>query len=293
MSTEGNFYFVSKNETYWDVIVSICEAAGFICYIELDKLVLTSPRILYEGTEGGASKQTAPFVWGINIKRLELYRNLGKKRRFNLLMRSFSKRDGKVLNVSIPKDTTEAWSKRTGISRAVQRISEIDTTGVTKKKPAPGFTFSFFEKTKEQLVFLGEKIFEEFTRQQLEGTLETREMQITDLGGLEFDVTKIKTGTPLKVEITSEDLKAILRKAPDGQSISTGQRQSYLLSRGYSLQAVEALIQAISSATGKIRPTFYTREVNFTFDSDGFKMRVGFVNFISLGETEAGGLISG
>ena len=292
-STEGDFYYVQRNQTYWDVIVSIASAAGVIVYIDRDKLVISNPRILYEGSAGGRSKKTIPFIYGQNVKALELYRNLGKKRRFNVRLRSFNRRSGKVIEVGIPKDATAAWSQRTGISRKVQQLSEIDSQGTVRKKPAPGHAFSFTDKTKDQLIFIGEKIFEEIVRQQVEGSLETREMRVSDTDGLEFDITKLRNGIPLQIEIASSDLKNILRFAPDGRKIGKGERIAYLLNRGYPRGAAESLVEAVAEGTGRLRPTFYTREAAYSFDSGGFKLRVSFVNYIYLGETEDGQPISG
>ena len=291
-STDGQFLYVQKNETYWDVIQSLCEQIGVICYIELDKLVLTNPRILYHG-ESFSSKKVVPFIYGKNISRLNFHKNLARKKRFNLILRSWNIKTNVPVEVSIPRDATEAWARETNIERAVQKIQTLDANGAQVTKDAPGFLFPYQNKTREQLITLGEKIFEELVRQQLEGQFETREMEVNDSQGVEFDLTQLKTGTPILLEIIQEDIQYITRKTEDGQSVSDGKRIAYLIRRGYSKQTAQILVDAVAKTSGKIRPVFYLKGGEFMMASDGFTLRVDFVNYVELGELARGKVYSG
>lgn len=285
----GGFSYVNPNRTYWDVIVSICEASGIIAYIDLDELVLSSPRLLFTGNKN--SKPTLQFFYGNNLLSLEFYRNLGKKKFFNIVVKTFSIRTQAPLLVVIPRDATQAWASRVGVERKLQKVAELDTTGIKRERDAPVYSFTYHGKTKEQLVEIGEKIFEEFIRQQLEGSCQTAEMVVANDRGVEFDVTKIKTGTPIRIEILSEDIQSIMRFDTQGDAVTEGQRQDwlskrvgYLERRGYPKSIASDLVKAVSSGTGKLRPTFYTREAQIDMSQSGFAMRIGFVNYISLGE---------
>ena len=213
---------------------------------------------------------------------LEFFRNLGKKRKFNLLLKTFNIRQNKRIQVSIPRDATKSWADDMNVSRSVQMVKELNTEGIAESRPAPGFTFLHNNKTKEELIEIGEKTFEEFIRQQLEGSFESHEMVVNDDQGVEFDVTKIKTGTPLKIEISQEDVQNILRTGPEGDKKSDGQRIAYLIRRGYPKKTAEDLIAAVARGTGKLRPVFYTREAMFDFSESGFTFRAGFINYCLL-----------
>ena len=286
-SQQGNVEYVRPNETYWDVITSLCEAAGVICYIELDRLVITNPRILFQ-KEGFTSKKTIPFIYGTNIENLEFHKNLGRRKRFNLILRSLNTRTSETTSVSIPKDATQAWATQTNIEKAVQKVSSLDDRGNQITKPAPSFLFRFTNRTKEDLIKIGEKIFEEFVRQQIEGKLTTREMRVTDSDGVEFDLTQLKTGIPVQVEIVQEDIQYITRKSQDGSDISNAKRLAYLIRRGYERRTAEALIDAVSKTSGKLRPTFYLRTASFNMTSSGFSLDIGFVNFVVLADRSLG-----
>ena len=111
---------------------------------------------------------------------LELFRNLGKKRKFNILLKSFNARENKRIQVSIPKDAEASWAGAMNIDKAVQKVKELNAQGVAETRTAPAFTILFNNKTKEELIDIGQKTFEEFVRQQLEGSCETHEMVVND-----------------------------------------------------------------------------------------------------------------
>ena len=291
-STDGNFFYVNQNQTYWDVIVSLCEAVGVICYIELDKMVLNLPRILYQG-QTLATKRIVPFIYGNNLMRLDFHRNLSRKKRFNLVLRSWNIRTAQPTEVSIPRDASTEWAKSINVDKSVQMIKELDPSGVPISKPAPAFSFSYYNLNKEELIRIGEKTFEEIIRQQVEGSFETREMRVNDTEGAEFDLTQLRVGTPVQIEITAKDLQYITRKSLEGDNISDGRRKDYLIRRGYRPETAQALIDTVAKSTGKIRPTFYLKEAQIEMGGDGFSVRGDFVNYIHLGTKEGGRIVSG
>ena len=292
-SSEGKDYYTEPNRTYWDVIVSLCEAAALICYIELDKLILTTPRILFR-SGGIQGKKTLQFIYGFNLMGLEFYRNLGKKKRFNFLFRGFDVRTGKKITVSIPRDANKDWADSMNIDKAVVKIKELDHQGIARERVAPAYTFPLPPNiTKEDAIEIGQKVFEEYVRQQLEGSCETREMRVNDTDNIEFDVTKIRMGTPILIEIANEDVKNIMRRSPDGTKISDSQRIAYLVRRGYPPRVAQELIKAVAKGTGKLRPLFYVREAQFEMGNDGFSLRIGFINYIQVSDVIQGKLLSG
>ena len=288
-TTYGQYSHINPNRNYWDAIVSICESAGMICYIDLDELVLTTPRILYQGPTTN-SKRTLQFIYGHNLEKLDFHRELGKRKKFNIVIRTFDVVTEKSIVVTIPRDATNQWSKEMDIPKKILKIQELDTNGQRIEKDAPFITI--FEpdlKTKEQLVERGQTIFEEYVRQEIEGSCETKNMTTKDDRGVEFELTQIKTGTPIKIDMLIDDVKNLLRFSPEGDKISNQQRReemrkkiSYLQRRGYSNKIANILIDAIAKQSGKLRPTFYAKDVSVSMDTNGFALRIGFVNFIQV-----------
>lgn len=266
-----------RTETYWDVIQDLASKAGLIIFIELDKLRITKPNALYD------REDLKQFVWGKNIKRLSFKRKLGRMKNFNVGVRSLNMEKKEVLQAIIPADSSVSWSLTNGIPQKTIQTERLLPNGETEKKDAPIIMFRIPDvANKEALVAIGESLFEELGRQQIEGTLETNDMCTIegDVGnsslaenatGVEFDVTKIRNATPIEIGIDQGDISAI------GKLKTPAERTKYLVQRCY-----DPFIAAIFAETmGKFGTIFYTRAVDFKFDgTNGFSMSLDFINFI-------------
>lgn len=260
---------VNRDDNYWEIIQDLVARAGLICYIEIDKLVLSTPRVLYDKTN---AKQ---FLYGKNVRSLSFKRKLGRHKGFNVKVRYMDLATKKVLTAEIPKEASDDWIKATGTKKERVQVVTVDpATGKDTKKDGPILTFRVANvKNQVQLTTIGEKIFEEMSRQQIEGEMETVDMETTDRKGKQFDLTKLRVGTPIAIELEQDDLAQISRMK------SNDARIKFLLARGYETSVAAAL----ATSMGKFSPVFYTREATFTIDADsGFRLKVGFLNFIDL-----------
>jgi hypothetical protein len=265
-----------KHDTYWDVIQDLIRRAGLIAFIELDKLVISKPQNLYDGLK------QYQFLYGKNIKELEFKRKLGRQKGFNVSLRSLNIEKKEVLEAKIPLEATDEWLKAIGLPKDEVKIEKLNAKGEVKKDIAPYIGFLITNiVSKEQLIKVGEKTFEEIWRQQIEGSFSTKEMVIAvGSRGVEYDVTKIRNGTPINIEIDQRDMKSFSRHT------TVDARIKFLKDNGYEPSVAEAL----ANSAGKFSTTFYTKAVEFTMSEDeGFSMKVGFLNFINLGEKKKGG----
>ena len=263
-----------RKQSYWDTIQKIIAASGLIAYIELDKLVITKPRNLYNrrGTE-------KLFIYGKNVTNLEFKRKLGRQKGFNVRIMSANLEAKTLIDVKIPEDATEDFVGRMGISKERIKIATIKSDGTRatdeESKPAPFFTFRIADlQNKDQAVKMGEEIFEEISRQELEGSLTTKEMVLCETDGLtEFDATKFRNGTPIVIEISQGDMADL------DMSASKANIKKFLIKRCYD----PAVADAMSETLKKINTPFYTRSVTMTVDQDeGFSLEIDFINFIDL-----------
>lgn len=256
-----------KNETYWDVIQDIVQKAGLIAYIELDKLVLTKPRNLFD------ANQSVRFVMGKNLKNLEITRKLAKQKGFNVEVRSVVGKQVLVAKIPLEAKNIEGAGIEVLIDKQGVRGRVED------KEPAPYLTFFVANVTsKNHLIEVGEKVFEELGRQQIEGRFTTMDMEAPTDNQECFDLLKLRNGTPIRVVIDVDDLQQIKQQA------TVAQRIRYLKARCYP----ESIAKIFAETMGKFSTPFYTRSVEYSIDSEtGFKIDVDFVNFI---ETENKGL---
>lgn len=260
-----------KNESYWDVIQHVIGLAGLVAYIQIDKLVITKPRVLYK------KDRAKQFIYGKNIKSLNFKRKLGRMKGLNVKVMSLI--DKKVLKIDIPKQADKDWLKAMGLKAADLTVVKIKSNGEKENVKAP---FSVHRlphiNDDDHLRDVGQGIFEEIGRQQIEGDLETNDMSVCEgKTGVptSFDITKMRNGTPIDISIEGEHLKGI-RKID-----SNADRQKYLIDKKYPPLVAAALAESL----GKFATPFYTKAITFDFDTtSGFKMRLDFINFIELSD---------
>lgn len=308
----ANVFNGKGKKSYWDVIQDLVSTTGLICYVSLDRLVITKPRNLYD------RKKSKVFVYGRNVKSLEYERKLGRQKGFNVQVIGINFGTKELISAKIPEDATEAWAKDIGIKREAIRLPVAKAPAAdpnsdpkdpskgalpkpepqgaqmtTDKDIAPYLTFRIQNlRNKEHAVEIGEKIFEELGRQQIEGKLSTREMNVYTPETRElFEATRFRIGTPIEIRIDQGDLEGIPNKllpaARDTQQFDNPQQRdsrkkiisARLRQRGYDYQIADALAEALTL----FDTPFYVKEVEFELDQEnGFSMNLGFINFIEI-----------
>ncbi len=126
-----------SKETYWSMIQDACHRAGIICFMDLDTITLANPR-----NQAETIASDIRFVYGKNIRKLELKRKLGRLKNINIQVRC---RVGKnVLIAKIPFEANQSWCTAFGIPKAEVQIPQIMPTGllntsssVPSSSPAP------------------------------------------------------------------------------------------------------------------------------------------------------------
>ncbi len=267
--------------TYWDMIQNIVADAGLIAFISLDKLVISSPRTLYN------KSKSKIFIFGENLKTLDFERKIGRQKGFNIRVLALVTERKEVIDIKIPEEATDSWINDIGIPKKRIQIPQIKTNGEQgEPKDAPFITFRLRNiADKDHLRSVGEKIFEEIGRQQIEGELETSEMVVCEVSDNKarpdfFDATKFRVGTPIELDINQGDLQGL----PDLRNISNettrkNRIKKFLIRNCYNTEVATAFAESLS----KYDTPFFTKEVSFSLNQDsGFSMRIGFINFIEI-----------
>lgn len=270
---------VGAKESYWEIIQDMVNRAGLICFVHLDQLILTTPKNQSDNTDD------IKFIYGQNVKSLTFKRKLGRFKGFNIQVRS---RVGKrVLTAKIPEEATAAWAAAFGVSRDPVRLPTLRPDGSLDPNTqnfAPYITFPVPNiGNKDQLIRIGQTLYEQYSLQQLEGSFETLEMlgrgQTKDTTGdtrqsfTQYDLTQISKGQSIVLEIDTDDLAEIsrLKDVPS--------REQYLIRRNY-----DRNVAAIFAKTmGKFSPRFQIKSYTMTMNNtDGWKLKVDFQNIIDL-----------
>lgn len=291
-----------KQESYWDVIQELVRKAGLICYVELDRLILSKPNAIYD------KKKLKQFIWGKNLSSLDFERKLGRLRDFNIAVRSMNIEKKEVIEAKIPEEASKEWAISTGIPAKRIKIEKLTPEGEKSDEDAKFLTFRIPDiAKKEHLIEVAQSIYEELGRQQIEGKFETKEMCVREGAsrdlknnpGVEFDVTKIRNATPIDLRIFERDqidsqvaselgvsVESLAQDTVISRDIKKSLRTKYLVQKCYP----ENVAEALADTMGKFDTPFYTKAVQFDFDIEtGFKMKLDFINFIELSQSLIGG----
>lgn len=261
-----------KKQTYWDVIQQVIAQAALIGFIELDKLVLLKPKTLYSDT-----KRLGIF-YGENVSSLNFHRKMGRQKGFNIRVESFSIEKRLKITADLPRESLTLPGA--GEDVLIDKISTRGGTATKTQEPAPFMTFFVADVSlKTSLIAIGEKIYEEIGRQQLEGSFTTREMCIGKGSSLkEFEaqlMTDLRPGDAISIEVRTPDSEALNKLATSTEKVA------YLVRRGWQPNVAAAYADAFN----RFDTVFYTRSLRLSMDADsGFEVTVDFVNFI--GESE-------
>jgi hypothetical protein len=222
----------------WQQCVGMC---GLISFIRKDECIVTLAQDFY-------SDHNPPrLVWGQNILELSESRNADLA--------------GKGVGITsidpLTNRTLESFYPALGASAQKRAVSSGGAQSDHYEMfPYPGIT------DQTTLDGLARRIWEERSRQELEGQLTTAEMLSSTVSGETFDLLTLGPGDALRVEFEEKDKEA-LRSIPTVQA-----RIAYLTARGYA-DGVAELIAKDADAFAGAPPEFCVKRVTVDLQTDG------------------------
>lgn len=288
-------------ENYWEIIQEIVGRCGLVCFMGITNkngnlksaIIITTPKNQARNLSAAGSSLSGvgetlddiKIIYGQNIKSMSMKRKLGRLKNFNIAMKA---RVGKnVITARIPEEANADWCKKYGIKREQVKIPTLRPDGTidaNSLRAAPYITFPFPGNkitTHAQLVLAGQTAYEQYSLQMLEGTFETHEMLgrgtskgsnfLDDLSWKPYDLTQIRKGQTICIEVDPQDLDGISRLSTEEQ------RADYLERRGYKREVASIFAQTI----GKMSPRFMIKDYTMSVgQEDGFKLVVNFYNLV-------------
>lgn len=264
----------------WAIWQQAVGSVGLISYFDRDRLVITTAEDYYTAA--------APprLVWGQNLLEFSEERNNDRALR-GVGVTSFDPIAGEAIEAIYNplaavrqklKAKTAAKGKK-GKAKPVNDAKDCDIFAV------PGIT------DYDTAMALAKRVYEERSRQELEGTAVTVDMTAEDAAGDTFDLLALRSGDTLDVRFLDADTNAFLRTY-----VSPGERVAYLVSKGYQEPVARIIAGNVDRMTDK-SSLFYCKSVTTSLESnpDGgtFRLEVAFANKIDPNGGTAGGPTAG
>lgn len=249
----------------WAVWQQCVGMLGLISWIDRDWCVVSTATNYYTETDPPV------FAWGLNVAKL----SEGSEAFFRkgILLTAFDPIRGRAIEARYPEK-----SPRTAVEkRRVKAHKGGDEADVLKEAEWEAFAVQGTNNP-EILLVQARRVYEERSRQELQGTLITKKMRVDTASGKSFDVLDLRQGDDIKILFNANERDALLA-LPDLWS-----RVFYLQDRGYGSDVALILAKNIDSLA-MYSSTFHVRRILHRFqieeDSGTYETEITYTNRIT------------
>lgn len=238
-----------KEQTFWDLIVDMCQQSGLVCFIENDKLVIQQAQNLVDDS------RIEPFIFGQNIKKITVSRDLRKLNQPNIEVRSYDDKQKKTLVGRYPDPP-------------------VSKKAIVKEDSKERFEYQRFIvrniNSEDQLKKIAESIYWQVARNEVKGTIETRETK-----------SLLEDNALLMTLAHGKGIYAAFKAEGMFQNLQTSERENYLNSIGFDSKVAKKMASLFDS--DKLNGPYYVHKATHSFKNDsGYGLNIEFINFIDV-----------
>lgn len=256
---------VSPGTDAWGVWKACCDSLGLYTWIDRDRCIVSTASDYY------TSGDTPIFRYGLNVRELDEYRDLQGLSGRGIHLLSYDPIGGSTIEAFWPpRDEGIVVKKRLPAKQARMGGESLAPIQDYESHVYPHASVV----TPEVLELAAERIYEERSRQELEGTLTTDDMRVDTLLDTGADMLDISHGDSIRVEI-AQDAEGAMRSLATMQA-----RQSYLTERGYDPN-VAKLMAEDAGFLSRLLPVFVVKRVSHDFDGEKVGTSIDFASRIN------------
>lgn len=257
---------VKPNTDAWAVWQLCVGMLGLISWVDQDRVFMCESTNLYTRSDPPV------LTWGHNIKEIRERRNCtaaGSK----ICVMSYDPLTGRVLQAFAPTPPSQKGKGR-------KQVKQVSSGGKVGNEQDKYEVLEYNGVTdQKQLQEIATRIYQERSRQELEGSLTTDEMFVGMMSGAGYDLLTLGAGQDIVVAIEQDDLDG-LKKV-----VGIDDRIAWLVRRGYS-DSVAHLLAKNAQGLEKLQPIFHTKSVRTTFECDetggSYSTEITFCNRIEI-----------
>ena len=277
----------NQRQSVWDHLLDVCNKLGLVPSMRGFTLFLLEPRVLSSNL-----RDARRMVWGRNIKRLGFARKMGGVKSDTIEVRSFDASIGRTRWARYPVLDNEPSSgilgKEGSPQPVVSRPNDVSPNGSPQEQVLTYFVGAVSDL--ETLERIAQNTFNEISRQEIEGSLETDEVDSFD-SQREGDLLDLQPGEAVRIDVAppaevSQSGASVEQKPSNttsnlqelqNQSIAT--RAAFLQSLGVGAETAQRLAAAQESVA--LISTFRAGHVNLSWSiEEGIAMDFDFTNFV-------------
>lgn len=272
---------VDPKDTLWSLIRRVVEAQGFVVFVDLDRLVVSTSRTLGADGELRADADRVHVVFGRELESLRMKRTLTNRTR-PVVLRQYDPTTGDTIATSWPRDENRTRPSRSRRGRTAVVTRRTGGAVVTHDDASSAEEFIVTgTRSGDELDRLAESVFRRRALQELEGSFRTHDPVLPQVRGVrgrpapDFDVWSIHTATTLFADVGAEADVAFDTTAPRAA------RERSLVAKGYAPDVAAALVTSWS-ALGALSLPFIVRKATLSLDAEqGFTAEVDFQTMLT------------
>lgn len=278
----------TEEQSVWDQVLDVTGRLGLVPVLRSFTLYLLEPRVVFADLT-----RARRMIWGRNVSSLKFARKLGGVRSDTIEVRSPDPTIGRTRWARFPVLAGEPRSGILGKPGSPQpvtsRPNKVSPNGTVQETVRTVSVRSVSDQ--ETLERIAENAFNEIGRQEIEGSLETDDLDSYE-SEREADLLALEPGEPVQVlvaqpgEVTNPTEAPVADK-PDSvtsnlqelQTQSIARRVDFLVELGIARATAERL--AVAQEKVALISTFRAHHVTLSWDvEDGLSIGVDFFNFV-------------
>lgn len=262
---------VVEHDDAWSVWRHCCDVLGLLTWIDADVCYVSAASDYY------SSKDPAVFVYGLNVKEASESRDVASLNGKGMHLTTFDPLSGHTLESFFPhRNDSRVVKKRLNATKS--GTSPKARVGVPGLAPVTDYEHQVYPYPCNQasLDEACERVWEERSRQELEGRFQTGEMSVKSAAGKDVDVLAIKHGDQIVLKLEQVALDE-MRRQP-----SLRAKVGYLVGRGFNVSTATLIAQDQGFLQGLL-DTYFVRELSIDFDAQAeqFGVEVAYCSRIS------------
>lgn len=252
---------VEPKDTLWSIIQRLVNGVGHVCWVELDRLVVSTARNIT------LRSRPVRFSFGRNLSSLRLRRDPNNATRPVALVQ-FDPRTGERTQAVYPPDAGRRTTRSRGRARATVAASG---TGSAAREEATPESFTLNDSlSAEDLALAAENAYRMRARTEMEGSLSTHEMRLGD-----YNLLAAKTNDPIEA-VVEEQVRAIVTESGGDAALSVVN----LMAQGYPPTVARALVAGWRSLD-QVRTPYVVRKATLEIGDSGFRADIDFQNALT------------
>ena len=260
----------------WAVWQQCVGMLGLISYIDRGDCIVTTALDFY------SAQNPARLIYGSDSRGILEHSEVRNcvRNAIGVGLTSFDPISGKTIEAFYPPLGSQQLTKAKARGKHKHALPEGSILASQYQVfPYPGIT------DPDLLQFAARRVFEEFSRQDMEGTVSTAEMMLPRLDGTLVDALSLKPGDAIRVEFDDQLKSALL-----GLSSRT-ERIAYLTTAGYSPATADLMVSNVQDIA-QLQPECSVKTVGVDFEAsnDGgqFRIQINYNARVQItGDTEA------